>query len=499
MYSGSLFSGEILVSGLHEALVSAPIRLHVHVFPGSIYQMNKNGLERTISLVGVEVSLTSINDYSVSVLGAPGLSKDLVLTPCGEAIDKLRLFAAVKSAALLSPSLSGLCLSLVGGVSKLSDSGYKNTAILLSSNKQRLVLCLRQSIERLGQVINTADADNTIVKSLEFVASPDISEEERNEYEGEASGATLITALAQNSILGRRADSCNVRRLRAASKRRALLKSELLYQEEHQLATNERNTLKLDAYRAKVVAAASLKMSIALERCCWMCFTSPGYNEGSRQPGTSISSSLFSAPLTMYLKVRDASIMGSGNGGHRILGVRQMFRSSVAKTQSFWLSGVSLQPCGAGGGGKTSKAGGGGKSAKIEKEGIEEEREEVALSSSSLFLSGLVGARLGQSELSRAFRNIRKYMMNEWVDYVIASVCRCQQAVRQWIKKKRGEKVIINNTIIETVGGYSTVTEIELKNVEVTNAIAVDKAAAPVSISALSPSRSDRIAALKGL
>jgi len=487
MHSGSLFSGEILVSGLHEALVSAPIRLHVHVFPGSIYQMNKNGLERTISLVGVEVSLTSIHDYSVSVLGAPGLSKALVLTPCGDAIDKLRLFAAVKSAALLSPSLSGLCLSLVGGVSKLSESGYKNTAILLSSNKQRLVLCLRQSIERLGQVINTADADNTIVKSLEFVASSDISEEERNEYEGEASGATLITALAQNSILGRRADSCNVRRLRAASKRRALLKSELLYQEEHQLATNERNTLKLDAYRAKAVAAASLKMSIALERCCWMCFTSPGYNEGSRQPGTSISSSLFSAPLTMYLKVRDASIMGSGNGGHRILGVRQMFRSSVAKTQSYWLSGVSLQPCGAGGGGKT---------AKIEKEGIEEEREEGA-SSSSLFLSGLVGARLGQSELSRAFRNIRKYMMNEWVDYVIVSVCRCQQAVRQWIKKKRGEKV---DTIIETLGGgYSTVTEIELKNVEVKSAIAVDKAAAPVSISALSPSRSDRIAALKGL
>lgn len=491
MNSGSLFHGEILVSGLQEAVVSAPIRLHVHVFPGSIYQMNKNGLERTISLVGVEVSLTSKTDYSVSILGAPGLSRALVLTPCGEAIDKLRLFAAVKSAALLSPSLSGLCLSLVGGVSKLGESGrYKNTAILLSSNKQRLVLCLRQSIERLGQVINTAAADNTIVKSLEFVASPAISEEERNEYEGEASGATLITALAQNSILGRRADSCNLRRLRAASKRRALLKSELLYQEEHQLATKERNTLNLDAYRAKVVAAASLKMSIALERCCWMCFTSPGYNEGSRQPGTSISSSLFSAPLTMYLKIRDASIMGSGNGGHRILGVRQMFRSSVAKTQSFWLSGVSLQPCGAGGGGKT---------AIIEKEGIEEERDEGS-SSSSLFLSGLVGARLGQSELSRAFRNVRKYMTGEWVDYVIASVCRCQQAVRQWIKKKRGEgdKVIID-TIIETGGGYSTMTEIEMTNVEVKSAIAVDKAAAPVSISALSPSRSDRIAALKGL
>ena len=498
MNSGSLFHGEILVSGLHEAVVSAPIRLHVHVFPGSIYQMNKNGLERTISLVGVEVSLTSKTDYSVSILGAPGLSRALVLTPCGEAIDKLRLFAAVKSAALLSPSLSGLCLSLVGGVSKLSESGrYKNTAILLSSNKQRLVLCLRQSIERLGQVINTAAADNTIVKSLEFVASPDISHEERNEYEGEASGATLITALAQNSILGRRADSCNLRRLRAASKRRALLKSELLYQEEHQLATNERNTLKLDAYRAKVVAAASLKMSIALERCCWMCFTSPGYNEGGRQPGTSISSSLFSAPLTMYLKIRDASIMGSGNGGHRILGVRQMFRSSVAKTQSFWLSGVSLQPCGAGGGGKTAKAGGGGKTAIIEKEGIEEERDEGS-SSSSLFLSGLVGARLGQSELSRAFRNVRKYMTGEWVDYVIASVCRCQQAVRQWIKKKKGDKVIID-AIIETGGGYSTMTEVEMTNVEVKSAIAVDKAAAPVSISALSPSRSDRIAALKGL
>ena len=481
--SSSFFSGEILVSGLHEALVSAPVRLHVHVLPGSIYQLTKSGLERTISLVGVEVSLLSTNDFSVSVLGAPGLSKVLVLTPCGETSEKMRLFEAIKSAALLSPSLSGLCQTVVGGMSKVKETDYKYTAILLSSNKQRLVLCLKQSIERLGQFINIAEADNTIVMAREKTTNSSLlSEEEKNEYQGAAAGASLITALAQNSVLGRRADNCDARRLRSTSKRRALLASELLYQEEQKsISSDDKERKKLDAYRARVVAAAINKMSIVLERCVWMNFSSSGYTEGSNSVlGTSIPNALFSSPSTLYFKIREGSIMGSGygeGGGCHLLRLRQMFRSKVSKTQSFWLNSVSIQPCVAEG----------GKPLKADKEGSNEE----ALSSSTLFSSGLVGARLGRSELSRAFRNVRKYVAGEWIDYVMTSIRRCQEAVRQWLKKRKG----VNQPYI------ATALSIETSAITITNETSspMSMTVSPASASVLSPSRSDRIAALKGL
>jgi len=360
----------------------------------------------------------------------------------------------------------------VGGMKGVGiDTDFKDTAIFLSSNKQRLVLCLRTLIKQVGQAINTADADNTLAIASE--EKENISEEERNDIQGAAIGSSLIIALAQNSILGRKADSCTTRRLRIALKRRARLASEILSNSDYEsrfadnlLADNSKDTTKIDAHRTIVFAASSLKLALSLERFYWLTFYDTDTSLVSKDSNTH---ALFAAPSTIYLKIREQSIIGSeGSSSHRILGVRQMFRSQIAKTQSFWLNSISVQPCG---------SGGRNKSAKIEEESDKE--GEGGGEGGGGFLNVLntsVGARLSRLELLHSFRNIKRYISGEWIDYINICICRCQEAVRHWIKNRKRK------------GGIETVLKDE------TNTSTIQ-----ATVTTLSPSRADRIAALKGL
>ena len=468
--------GECLVSGIHDAIVSAPVRLYIYIFPGSIDQKTKSGYERAINLVGVDIQSNNEADYSVTINGAPGLSKPITIMPCGDLSEKARIYLAVRSAALLAPSLSGLCRTFVGGMKGVGiDTDFKNTAIFLSSNKQRLVLCLRTSIKQIGQPINAADADNTLAIIAEEKGN--ISEEERTDLQGAATGSSLVIALAQNSILGRKADNCDTRRLRLALSRRSHLASEISSNSDYErrladnlISVDKKDTTKVDAYRAKFLAASSLKLSLSLERCCWLTFTSLGYDiDNSKVSKGASTHGLFAAPSTIYLKIREQSIIGSeGSTSHRILGVRQMFRSQIAKTQSFWLNSISIQPCGS--------SGGGNKSTKIEEEEGEKESERGDGGLLKVLSTSLVGARLSRLELLHSFRNIKRYVSGEWIDYIKVCICRCQEAVRHWIKNRKRK------------GGIETVFKDDINN---SKSIA--------TVTTLSPFRADRIAALKGL
>jgi hypothetical protein len=73
----------------------------------------------------------------------------------------------------------------------------------------------------------------------------------------------------------------------------------------------------------------------------------------------------------------------------------------------------------------------------------------------------------------------------------MTNIRRCQEAVRQWLKKRKG----VNKPYI------ATTLSIETSAITITNETSspMSMAVSPASASVLSPSRSDRIAALKGL
>jgi len=139
----SLWVGEVLETGLDDTVTDVIARLSFSVLPGVCRGSVSWGGAKDVALSGAAQSAAG---YGVTVLGAPAISRPILLVPCGSVGDRARFGVAMASARTLSPSLDGIVQASLGG------GPYTTVRLTLSSNKQRAVLVV-QSVEVAGLVV----------------------------------------------------------------------------------------------------------------------------------------------------------------------------------------------------------------------------------------------------------------------------------------------------------------------------------------------------------